>query len=419
MTTSLPRPRTEPGNRRRPEPEPVDDRRGPAAVIAVKRIFAAETGNYFLILGTTLFLVAFGLLMVLSSSAVESYKASGDFFNGFVRQVLFAAIGLPVMLIAARMPKAFWKRWAGTIMLVAIVLQFLVIATPLGTAHGGNRNWIDFGSFTAQPSELVKVALVIWLGWILTKKQAVLGNWRDLLMPIAPVAGGAILMVMIGNDLGTVIILTAIVFGALFFAGVKLRHLAVPLVLLGIAGLVLAFATNSRQDRINAFLTGCSSADDYSGDCWQTVHGWWALASGGFFGVGLGNSKAKWSWLPEADNDFIFAIVGEEFGLLGAILVLVLFVVLAVGFARVIRSSTDPFTRITVSAVMVWIVGQAFVNIAVVLGILPVLGVPLPLISAGGSALITTMAAIGVVLSFARHAPTPAPAAPPAMAARR
>ncbi|MBC7763659.1 MAG: FtsW/RodA/SpoVE family cell cycle protein, partial [Candidatus Saccharibacteria bacterium] len=162
---------------------------------------------------------------------------------------------------------------------------------------------------------------------------------------------------------------------------------------------------SSRQDRIQAFLSGCKSADDHLGSCWQTVHGWWALASGGLFGSGLGNSKAKWSWLPEADNDFIFAIIGDELGLLGAILVLALFVVLAIAFVRIIRASTDPFARVTVSAVMVWIVGQAFVNIAVVLGILPVLGVPLPLISAGGSALVTSLIGIGIVLSFARRAP--------------
>ena len=133
------------------------------------------------------------------------------------------------------------------------------------------------------------------------------------------------------------------------------------------------------------------------------MHGWWALASGRVFGVGLGNSKAKWSWLPEADNDFIFAIIGEELGLLGAITVLVLFIVLAVSFVRIIRANSDPFARLTVSAVMVWIIGQAFVNIAVVLGLLPVLGVPLPLISAGGSALVTSLFAIGIVLSFARQ----------------
>jgi cell division protein FtsW len=193
------------------------------------------------------------------------------------------------------------------------------------------------------------------------------------------------------------------VFGAVFFAGVKLRYLAVPIVAAGIAGLMFAFGTSSRQDRWQAFFSGCGSSDDYSGSCWQTVHGWWALASGGIFGVGLGNSKAKWSWLPEADNDFIFAIIGEELGLLGAIVVLLLFIVIAISFVRIIRANPDPFAKLVVSSVMVWIIGQAFVNIAVVLGVLPVLGVPLPLISAGGSALVTTLFAIGIVLSFARH----------------
>jgi cell division protein FtsW len=217
------------------------------------------------------------------------------------------------------------------------------------------------------------------------------------------VAGAAIGFVLLGQDLGTAIIMIAMVFGALFFAGVRLRHLFIPLVVIGAVGLALGSATNSRQDRIAAWLSGCSSDADYSGLCWQTLHGWWALASGGLFGVGLGNSKAKWSWLPEADNDFIFAIIGEELGLIGAVLVLVLFIVLAIALVRIIRANTDPYARVAVSVVMMWIIGQAFVNIAVVLGMLPVLGVPLPLISAGGSALVTSLVAIGIVLSVARH----------------
>ena len=403
MTTSPPRPRTK--TKSVPSPSPLPDSHGPAAVVAVKRLFAAETGNYFLLLGTTLFLVVFGLIMVLSSSAVESFKASGDFFNGFVRQVVFATIGVPLMLIAARMRASFWKRWSGIFLLLALGLQFLTVATPLGHDRGGNRNWITIGTFSGQPSEFVKVSLVIWLGYILFKKREVMDNWRQLVVPLVPIGGAAVGLVLLGGDLGTSIILTAIVMGAIFFAGVKLRFLTVPIVLIGIAGAIAASARSSRQDRIQAFLSGCKSADDHLGNCWQTVHGWWALASGGLFGSGLGNSKAKWSWLPEADNDFIFAIIGEELGLLGAILVLALFVVLAIAFVRIIRASTDPFARVTVSAVMVWIVGQAFINIAVVLGILPVLGVPLPLISAGGSALVTSLIGIGIVLSFARRAP--------------
>jgi cell division protein FtsW len=378
---------------------------GPAAIVAVKRIFRAETGNYFLLLGATLFLVILGLVMVLSSSSVESYKASGDFFNGFVRQVLFAAIGLPLMLVAARMPPRFWKKWAGLFVIIAVGLQAAVILTPLGSSVNGNRNWITFGSFTGQPSELVKVALVVWLGLILSRKLPVIDDWRELLIPLVPVAGVAIVLVLIGGDLGTTIILSLIVLGALFFAGVKLRYLAIPVVLAGIIGMVAAFGTSSRRDRMDAFISGCKSLDQAGGICYQTVQGWWALASGGPFGVGLGNSTAKWSWLPEADNDFIFAIIGEELGLIGAVVVLLLFVVLAIAMVRIIRANRDPFARITISAIMVWIIGQAFVNIGVVLGVLPVLGLPLPLISAGGSALVTSMAAIGIVLSFARHAP--------------
>jgi cell division protein FtsW len=289
-------------------------------------------------------------------------------------------------------------------MLVSIALQFLVVATGLGIDYNGNRNWIRLGeSFTFQPSELVKVSLVVWLGLMLARRLDDLDNWRKLLRPIGMVSGFSILLVLMGGDLGTGIILVAIVLGALFFAGVRLRYLAIPTIVMAGAIAVMTLSGGSRQDRILAWQSGCTSDGAYLGLCWQTLHGWWALASGGLFGVGLGNSKAKWSWLPEADNDFIFAIIGEELGLLGAIVVLALFVILAFSFIRVVRTSTDPVAKITVSAVLAWIMKQAFVNIAVVLGLLPVLGVPLPLISAGGSALVTTLLAIGVVLSYARQ----------------
>jgi cell division protein FtsW len=403
MTTSLPprTPRT-PGSGS-PDAQRASDVRSPTALVAVRRLFGAETGNYFLLLGTTLFLVVFGLVMVLSSSAVTSFTESGGFFGGFERQALFAGIGLPLMLLASRAPGVFWKRWAGVAVMAAIALQFLTVATGLGQSVGGNRNWISLGSVTFQPSELVKLALVVWLALILSRKQHVLGRWREVAVPIGPVAIVAVGLVMVGGDLGTVIILIAMVVGTLFFAGVRMRHLAVLVAGMAVAALLLALGSASRQNRIAAWQAGCGSADLYSGDCWQTLHGWWALASGGIFGVGLGNSKAKWNWLPEADNDFIFAIVGEELGLVGAVMVLALFVVMAIAFVRIIRANPDPFAKIAVSTVMVWIIGQAFVNIAVVLGVLPVLGVPLPLISSGGTALISSMVAIGIVLSFARR----------------
>jgi cell division protein FtsW len=392
----------------RPSPATEQRAEAPAARVGVRRIFAAETGNYFLLLGTTVFLVVFGLVMVLSSSSIESHLQNGSFFESFVKQGLFAAIGIPLMLVVSRLPIGFWKKWAWLGLGVGGVLQILVF-TPLGFGYGGNRNWLNFGLFTMQPSELIKIALIVWIAFVLTSKSGLLHDWKHVLLPIGPVAGLAIGLVLLGQDLGTVVILLSIVFGMLFYAGVKLRYLGLTAAIIGIGGILFAFSGSSRTDRINAWLNGCTPAD-YERFCWQPTHGTWALASGGVFGVGLGNSKAKWSWLPEADNDYIFAIIGEELGLVGAIVVLLLFITLAVGFIRILRSNRDPFARLVTSGVMVWIIGQALVNIAVVLKVLPVLGVPLPLISAGGSALIASLLAIGMVLSFARNAPELEPA---------
>jgi cell division protein FtsW len=374
------------------------------AIVAVRKLFAAETPEFFLLLGTTAFLLAFGLVMVLSSSAIESRIDDGDFFARAARQGLYAVIGLPLLLLASRAPIAFWKRWAGVAVVLGVALQLLVF-TPLGYGTGGNQSWLDFGSFTAQPSELIKLALVIWLPWILVKKAAVLEDWRQVLVPIGPIVAVCVGLVLLGNDLGSASIIILLTLGTLFFAGVRLRHLAAAVAVLAVIGAGVATLSLSRRDRIDAWLSGCVDPDLLGNECWQTVHGWEALAHGGVFGVGLGNSAGKWSWIPEADNDFIFAIIGEELGLVGCLLVLALFVLLAICFVRIIRIARDPFAKIATAAVMTWILGQAFVNIAVVLGILPVLGVPLPLVSAGGSALLTTMVAIGVVLSFARHRP--------------
>jgi len=381
-------------------------------------VFGAETPEFFLLLGTTLFLLVFGLVMVLSSSAIESRIDDGNFFARASRQGLFAVIGLPAMLLAARAPIGFWKRWAGVAVVLGVILQLLVF-TGLGYETGGNRGWLDFGAFTAQPSELIKLALAIWLPWILVKRAHLLGEWRHVLVPIGPVVGVAVLLVLAGNDLGSASIIVMLTLGTLFFAGVRLRHLAVAVAVLAVGAVGVAALSLSRRDRIDAWLSGCTDPSQLGNECWQTVHGWEALAHGGVLGVGLGNSAGKWSWIPEADNDFIFAIIGEELGLLGCLLVLALFVMLAVCFVRIIRMSRDPFARIATAAVMTWIIGQAFVNIAVVIGLLPVLGVPLPLVSAGGSALLTTMVGIGIVLSFARHRPhSPADDVPVARATR-
>jgi cell division protein FtsW len=242
------------------------DTGGRAATISLGRSFAAESGNYFLLLGTTLFLVLFGLVMVLSSSTIDSFNADQGFFGSFLRQGMYAVIGVPLMLIVSSVPSSFWKKRAWLIMGAAAVLQLLVVATPLGIEVYGNRNWIRLGPITAQPSELVKVGLVIWLAFILARKRHLLNSWPHVLIPIGPVAGGSIGLVLLGSDLGTVIILASIVVGALFFAGVPVRMLAI-IVAAGAAGAILMTVISpNRMVRVLGFLNGTT---DYEGSGWQ------------------------------------------------------------------------------------------------------------------------------------------------------
>jgi cell division protein FtsW len=206
-------------------------------------------------------------------------------------------------------------------------------------------------------------------------------------------------LVLMGSDLGTVIIMAIIVTGCLIFAGIPLRTMALPAVLAAGVVILAAWSSPNRMGRILSFMGECT---DYINTCWQPLHGKWAMANGGIFGVGLGNSKSKWSWLPAADNDYIFAIIGEEMGLIGCLVVIALYVFLTVLFLRIIRESDNRMVRITTGGIMFWIIGQAAINIGVVVGILPVLGVPLPFLSSGGTALFANLVAVGIVLSFAR-----------------
>ncbi|MGH1551071.1 putative lipid II flippase FtsW [Leifsonia poae] len=405
MTTSPPRVPTR-SRAERPADDPAEhESAGRLSALTTRiglgRSMTSESANYFLLLGVTLFMVVFGLVMVLSSSAVESHNDSDNFFARFWSQGVFALVGLPLMLLVSRIPRAFWRKTIWFFLAAACFLQVLVLLTPLGMEIGGNRNWIKIGSFTAQPSEAIKLALVVWLGIVLARKRDMLHHWKHVAIPVVPVAGGATALVTLGGDLGTTMIMAALILGALYFAGVRLRFLATGLVFVAIVAVCVALSSASRIGRISAFFGGTSVANPDVD--WQIKNGFYALASGGVFGVGLGNSHSKWSWLPAADTDFIFAIIGEELGLIGAVVVLLLFVLLAIVFLRIIHASTDPFARVTTAAIMVWLIGQAFVNIAVVLGVIPVLGVPLPLISAGGTAMISSMLAIGIVLSFARE----------------
>lgn len=357
---------------------------------------------YYLILGSTVLLTLFGLIMVLSASSVELLTNDRSPYSAFINQSLFAVIGTVGALVASRLTLAWWKRLAFPVYAVAVVLLAMVIR--FGVIIGGNKNWLSFAGFTFQPSELGKLALVLVGAVVLTKKRPLIGQARHALIPyVLPLALILIALVMVGQDLGTTLVLGLIVATTLFVAGMRLRVFAIFAGIVATLAVVGVLTRGSRMTRISAWTSSCS--DIHAEGCWQKVHGLYALADGGWWGVGLGASREKWSWLPEAHNDFIFAIVGEELGLPGTLAVLSLYLALAFGCYRLIVLSKDNFVRIATAATMVWVIGQAIINIGSVTGLLPIIGIPLPLLSSGGSALITTLLALGMVLSFARNEP--------------
>ncbi|MCC9175065.1 putative lipid II flippase FtsW [Arthrobacter sp. zg-Y179] len=374
---------------------------------------SATGSSYYTILGATLALTAIGLMMVLSASSVESIAAAAGSdagaattFDLFLKQSMFAAAGVVAMLGLSRLGPPHYRFLSWFLYAAAVVLLILVLV--IGKEVNGNKNWIEIGPITGQPSEAAKLAMAIWFAAVLSRKGRLINEWKHALIPVVPGGGILILLVMLGSDLGTVIVMGMIMVAALFFAGAPLRFLGVLAAGAAMGAVLMSLVSSNRSSRISAWL----QLDCSTGLCDQANAGMYALASGGWLGVGIGQSRQKWNWIPEAHNDFIFAIIGEEFGLLGTLVVVSLFAVLAIATVRVTMRHTDPFIRIVCGAILVWIIGQASVNIAMVTGLLPVIGVPLPFISYGGSSLTFTLAAVGVLLSFARKIPESEPTAP-------
>ncbi|MDT0165514.1 putative lipid II flippase FtsW [Actinotalea sp. AC32] len=369
---------------------------------AVLGAWDSAVTSYYLLAGAMTLLVTIGLVMVLSSSTVYSLSATdgASAYSVFLKQAQYAVLGVPIAWVASRLPVRLYKRAAWPAFLALLGVQALV--PFIGKEVNGNRNWIVVGGQSFQPSELLKLALALWLAAVLARKRHLLAQWQHVVVPGVVGAVAAVGFVLLGHDLGTALIIMVLVAGAFFVGGIPLRWFAVAGAA-GVAGAIaLAAGSANRVGRITAFF---SPDCDKAGACYQTYRGMLALGSGGLTGVGLGESREKWSYLPEAHNDFIFAVLGEELGLLGTLLVVGLFGVLAVAITRVVRRHTDPFVQVATAAIGAWVLGQAVINIAVVIGLLPVVGVPLPLVSAGGTALVTTMLALGVVLSFARQEP--------------
>ena len=363
------------------------------------RWLRSPAGPFYLLLGCTAILLVMGLTMVLSASSANAMARYGSPFTVAAKQGTWAAIGLPLGWAGSRLPAKAYRRLASPVRVVAVLLLLLVQVPGLGRQVNGSTNWLVLGPITVQPSELAKLALVLWGADLLARKKARLEQWRHLVVPLAPVGVLLLALVLVGGDLGTSIVLVAVLGALLFLAGAPGRIFAIfgATTLAGVAAMIAL-----EPYRLARVATLFNPSADPTGAGYQGLQGHYALAGGGWWGVGLGASREKWGLLPEAHTDFIFAVIGEELGLAGTLCMLGLFALLAYAGFRVAADSKDLFVQLAAGAATTWLTVQTLVNIGAVIGLVPITGIPLPLISYGGSALVLNLITLGMLLSFAR-----------------
>jgi cell division protein FtsW len=312
---------------------------------------------------------------------VLSYKINhGNQYAIFYRQLIWVGVGLPMAYVASRMTPRHFRMLAYVALLGSVFLLMLTYIPGLGKSVNGNANWLNLGGpLQIQPSEFAKLALVMWCADLYARKQKLLTQWKHLLVPMVPVCGLVIALIVGQHDLGTALIV-------------------------GMAA-IAAFFVNQEKYRMQRVVNFTNPFADPTAAGWQAYHAFYALSTGGWWGVGIGLSRQKWGNLPEAHTDFIFAVIGEELGLIGSLTVLALFLTLAYAGVRIATRATEPFVRYAAAGITIWIMAQTLVNLGAVIGLLPIVGIPLPLMSYGGSALLPTLIAIGMLLSFAKAEP--------------
>ncbi|HEY9264122.1 MAG TPA: putative lipid II flippase FtsW, partial [Mycobacterium sp.] len=358
--------------------------------------------SFHLIIAVAALLTTMGLTMVLSASGVYSYDTDGSPWAVFAKQLLWTAIGLLAFYIALRMPIQAMRRLAFTGFAFSIVLLILVLIPGIGKVANGSRGWFVIAGFSMQPSELAKIALAVWGAHLLAARRLEQASLREMLVPLVPAAVIALALIVAQPDLGQTLSMGVILLGLLWYAGLPLRVFLSSLGAVAVSGAVLAMSAGYRSARVQSWL---NPAADAQGSGYQARQARFALANGGVFGDGLGQGTAKWNYLPNAHNDFIFAIIGEELGFVGAAGLLCLFGLFAYTGMRIARRSADPFLRLLTATATLWILSQVFINVGYVVGLLPVTGLQLPLISAGGTSTATTLLMIGIMANAARHEP--------------
>ena len=352
------------------------------------------------LISAMIILTLLGVVMVLSASSVNDLRIFGDTWHHLKRQVLWLFLGVASMATTMRIDYRIFKKFSTPFLLFSLLLCGLVLFPGIGITANGSARWIGVGSFTFQPSEFLKLSMVIYLADLFSGSKKKTSVTITSIKKFLLVLGTASALLMLEPDLGTTAIIAAISLSVLFFSGFRIRNLF----LMGFSGIALLFAASYTSGYRRKRLLGVLDPwQDPTGIGWQALQSAVAISQGGVSGLGLGESRAKWGFLPFSHTDFIFAIVAEELGFVGACVVILAF--LSIGLAGLVTAfkAPDSYGQLLAAAITAWISIQAFVNLGAVLGMLPITGVPLPFVSSGGSSLVVTMAAFGILLNVARQ----------------
>lgn len=359
-----------------------------------------KTNPDFLLIIVTVALLATGLLMVFSASEIVAEYKFNDAFYFLKRQLLFAGLSVAAMFFVMRIDYWTWRAWAKTILVICFVLLVLVLIPGIGLERNGSRSWIGVGAFSIQPSEFIKMALIAYLAKFLSENQKYITTFKKGMLPALALVFVAFGMIMLQPDLGTGTVMLGTCIIMIFVSGARIAHF-VMLGLLGVGGFVaLVLSAPYRIARITSFLDPWS---DPQGKGFQIIQSLLAIGPGGLFGMGLGESKQKFHYLPEPQNDFIFAILSEELGFIGGTFVLILFALLLWRGIRIALGAPDLYGSLLAVGIISMIAIQVMINISVVIGLIPVTGITLPFISYGGSSLTLMLVSVGVLLNISRH----------------
>jgi cell division protein FtsW len=376
----------------------------PIALRAIPTPRASRVPTTTCLLALLAALCVIGLVMVGSASPIISMSLYGSSWGILIRQVMWMGLGIVAFYVLSRVDYRKWRRIRVPLLIGTLVLLVVVLVPGIGVTSGGSSRWVGFGQFRIQPSEVMKLALAVFAADLLTRRVAHVQQAKRVVVPILGVLGISSILILKQPDMGTALVLACIAFGVMFMGGVPMKPIVKVLGAFAVVATIVGLADPYRRDRILSFINPGAHQSGSGYQVWQSLIG---LGSGHLTGLGLGGGRQKWGLLPNAHTDFIFSVLGEELGLVGAVVVLGLFFALAWYGLRVAALAPDRFGSLMAVAITVWITSQAVINIGAVIGVLPVTGIPLPFISFGGSSLVINLAAVGILMNIAAQERAP------------